>query len=149
MSHLRVCRDTPVSPQIPRGMAHMVVAMEPTEALRVLKDYGNPEVRVICNTRPIYPVGVICGEQRYPSPEDLVRWIRSLSKEAWFIDATAEGMHLGNPVLGNIVTIGALAALGALPLKREEMEAVLSVKMDADKVKLNLCAFDRGAAMIL
>lgn len=148
MSHLRVSSDTSLSPQIPRGMAHMVVAMEPAEAIRVLRDYGNPEVRVICNTRPIYPVGVICGEQQYPSLDDLKRWVRELSKEAWFIDATEAGMRFGNPVLGNVVTIGALSATGALPLHREEMEAVLTRKMDADKVKVNLSAFDTGAAMI-
>jgi len=148
MSHLRVSGETTLSPQIPRGMAHMVVAMEPAEAIRVLRDYGNPAVRVICNTRPIYPVGVICGEQQYPPMDDLKQWIRELSKEAWFIEATEAGMRFGNPILGNVVTIGALAATKALPLYREDMEEVLARKMDAGKVNLNLAAFDAGAAMI-
>ena len=148
MSHLRVSGETTLSPQIPRGTAHMVVAMEPAEAIRVLRDYGNPEVRVICNTRPIYPVGVICGEQQYPPMGDLKQWIRELSKEAWFIEATEAGMRFGNPILGNVVTIGALAATKALPLYREDMEEVLARKMDAGKVNLNLAAFDAGAAMI-
>jgi len=42
MSHLR-CSKGVLSPQIPRGKAHLVVALEPSEAIRVLKDYcGKP-----------------------------------------------------------------------------------------------------------
>ena len=53
MSHLRISAASTFSPQIPKGKAHMIVALEPTEAIRVLLDYGNPEVGVLSNTRPI------------------------------------------------------------------------------------------------
>ncbi len=148
MSHLRISEESAFSPQIPRGRAHMVVALEPMEALRVLKDYGNPEIRVICNTRPIHPIGVISGEQSYSPLEKLKEWIRSLSREAWFIDATEAAIRLGNPVLGNIISVGALAATDALPLTRKVFETVLNRRMSTDKVDLNLTAFDMGEAMI-
>jgi indolepyruvate ferredoxin oxidoreductase beta subunit len=148
MSHLRISEESSLSPQIPRGRAHMVVALEPMEALRVLKDFGNPEIRVICNTRPIHPIGVISGEQSYSSLEKLKEWIRSLSREAWFIDATEAAIRLGNPVLGNIISVGALAATEALPLTRKVLETVLNRRMSIDKVDLNLTAFDMGEAMI-
>jgi indolepyruvate ferredoxin oxidoreductase beta subunit len=148
MSHLRISEESSLSPQIPRGRAHMVVALEPMEALRVLKDYGNPEIRVICNTRPIHPIGVISGEQSYSSLEKLKEWIQSLSREAWFIDATEAAIRLGNPVLGNIISVGALAATEALPLTRKVLETVLNRRMSIDKVDLNLTAFDMGEAMI-
>lgn len=148
MSHLRISRKSSFSPQIPRGRAHMVVSLEPTEAVRVLKDYGNPGVRVICNTRPIYSIGVISGEQAYPPMEDLKTWIRELSQEAWFIGATEAAMQLGNSVLGNIISLGAVAGTGHLPLERGNLEAVLARRMTSDKVALNLAAFDMGVAMI-
>lgn len=148
MSHLRISGDSSFSPQIPKGRAHVVVSLEPAEAVRVLKDYGNPEVKVICNSRPIHPIGVISGEQGYPSMENLKAWIRSLSGEAWFIDATDAAIRLGNPILGNIVSVGALAATGILPLHRVHLESVLAGKMAPDKVQVNLTAFDFGAAMI-
>ena len=66
MSHIRVSARTQWSPQIPRGRADMVVALEPVEAIRVLMTYGNPGVKVVINTRPIYPVGVITGALDYP-----------------------------------------------------------------------------------
>jgi indolepyruvate ferredoxin oxidoreductase beta subunit len=148
MSHLRISSESSYSPQIPRGRAHMIVALEPTEAVRVLKDYGNPEVKVLCNMRPIRSIGVICGEQAYPEIEDIRTWVRELSEAAWFIDATDEAVRLGNPILGNIICVGALAATGVLPLERGRFETVLASKMSPEKVALNLTAYDRGAAVI-
>ena len=34
MSHLRVSADSTWSPQIPKGKAHIVIALEPVEAIR-------------------------------------------------------------------------------------------------------------------
>ena len=148
MSHLRVSSRSSYSPQIPGGRAHMIVSLEPTEALRVLKDYGNPEVKVLCNTRPIRSIGVICGEQTYPEIEDIRGWVRELSRAAWFIEATDEAVRLGNPILGNIVCVGALAGTGVLPLERDLLEIVLSNKMPASRAALNLSAYDKGIEMI-
>jgi len=148
MSHLRISSDSCLSPQIPKGRAHMVVALEPSEGIRVLQAYGNPEVKVVCNTRPIYPIGVICGEQTYPDLEDIKTWIRELSQSAWFIDATDGAVTLGNPILGNMIAVGALAATKVLPLDRAQFEAVLARKMSPHKVAVNLSAYDMGEAMV-
>lgn len=147
-SHLRISSSSTYSPQIPKGKSHMIVGLEPTEALRVLKVYGNPGVRVLCNTRPIYSVGVICGEQPYPALEHLRKLIEELSERSWFIDATESALKLGDPIFGNIICIGALAATRVLPLSRDSFETVLSQKMTQDKVRLNLSAYDIGAKMV-
>jgi indolepyruvate ferredoxin oxidoreductase beta subunit len=148
MSHLRISLKSSYSPQIPRGRAHMVVALEPTEAIRVLSVYGNPDTGVICNTRPIHSMGVICGEQTYPSREELRGWIQELSRAAWFIDTTDAAMALGNPIFGNIMAVGALSATGALPLSRDRFETAIRQKMPESKVAVNLTAFDQGQKMI-
>lgn len=148
MSHLRISAHSVFSPQIPKGRAHIVVALEPSEAIRVLKTYGNPKVKVLTNTRPIHPIGVICGEQNYPSLEELKRWIKELSREAWFIDSTAAAVKLGNPILGNVILVGALAATGVLPLERKQFEAAISRRMKLDQLALNLSAYDTGVSLI-
>lgn len=148
MSHLRISARSVFSPQIPKGRAQLVVALEPSEAIRVLKTYGNPRVKVLTNTRPIHPIGVICGEQTYPSLEDLKKWIKELSEAAWFIDSTTAAVNMGNPVLGNVILIGALAATGVLPLERKQFEAALSRRMKPDQIALNLFAYDAGASLI-
>ena len=100
MSHLRISAATSWSPQIPKGMAHIIVALEPIEALRVLSVYGNPGTLVISNDRPVHPVGVICGEVDYPEQVDLRRWLTTFSRALYIIPATDEAVKLGAPILG-------------------------------------------------
>jgi indolepyruvate ferredoxin oxidoreductase beta subunit len=148
MSHLRISAASSWSPQIPKGMGHLVVSLEPTEAIRVLKDYGNPDIHVLCNTRPIHSIGVISGEQAYPELEDVKSWIVQLSATAWFINATERAMEMGNPILGNIMLIGAAAGTGLLPLDRKDFESVISTMLTPEKVALNLSAYDLGRKMV-
>jgi indolepyruvate ferredoxin oxidoreductase beta subunit len=148
MSHLRVSATTVWSPQIPKGRADLIVGIEPVEALRVLAGYGNPDVKVLVNMRPIYPVGVITGESDYPAPEKIRQAVTALSAEACFLDATAEAVHLGNPILGNIIMIGAVEGLGVLPISREIFETVIREGMPTSRVEANLRAFTIGSAMV-
>lgn len=148
MSHLRVSARGTFSPQMPKGACHLVVALEPTEALRVLSDFGNPAVKVLCNTRPVHSIGVICGEQSYPAHADLRRMIAGLSAEAWLVDATAEALELGSPILSNIMMVAAVCAIGVLPVGRADFEAVIAQNLAADKLAVNLTAFDRGVELI-
>jgi len=148
MSHLRVSKGSSWSPQIPRGQGHLVISLEPTEAMRVLVTYGNPDIKVLCNTRSIHAIGVISGEQQYPDLADIKLWIAELSEAAWFMDATEKAVEFGNPILGNIMMIGAAAGIGVLPLAREDFEAAISENLTADKQELNLKAYDMGVGMV-
>jgi len=148
MSHLRISKDLSYSPQIPKSKAHIVVALEPVEAIRVLKNYGNPEGKALVNVRPVNPVNVISGAEKYPSGEDIRDSINQLTDQAWFINVTDEAMKLGNPVFGNIMMIGALVGIDVLPLDRDTFQEIISESMPADKVEINLTAYDKGAAMV-
>lgn len=148
MSHLRVSTKGSRSPQISRGRAHMVVSLEPTEALRVLKTYGNPEVRVITNMRPVRSMGVISGEQTYPDLDQLKAWLEQFSEKAWFLDTTRAVTRLGNPIFANVMLVGALSKASDLPLDREIFAAVVQDRMPAGKVAINLTAFDMGREMV-
>ncbi len=148
MSHLRISTTSVLSPQIPKGKAHMVVALEPTEALRVLHQYGNRNTKMIMNTRPIYSVGVICGEYQYPAMEDVKRWGDQLTSASWLIDATDEAVKMGNAILGNVILIGALAAVGDFPLDKASFQDVITRTMPANKVDINLTAFEKGMEMV-
>jgi len=147
MSHLRLSKKSSVSPLIPKGKAHVVVALEPTEGIRILKEYGNPQVSIVTNTRPIHSLGVICGDQQYPSPEKMRQWIESLSKQAWLVNTTDAAMTLGNPIYGNIMMLGIVVGAGLLPLDRDDFQKALDRLMPASKIEKNLKAFDIGAGM--
>ena len=148
MSHLRISAGLSYSPQIPRSRAHIIVALEPVEAIRVLKTYGNPEVKALVNVRPVNPVNVISGQEKYPSGEEIKDSITQLSGQAWFINVTEEAMKLGNPVFGNIMMIGALAGINVLPLDRDTFQEIIRESMPADRVDINLTAYDQGADMV-
>jgi indolepyruvate ferredoxin oxidoreductase beta subunit len=147
-SHIRISRDSTWSPLVPKGAAHVLVGLEATEAIRTLMDYGNRKIKVICNTRPIHPVGVIAGEISYPSAQDIKKWMEELTEKTWFIDATDEAIKLGSPVFGNIILIGALSGINVLPLDRGDFEKVISETMSPEKVEINLRAYDLGASMV-
>jgi len=148
MSHLRISQKSIRSPQMPQGRADIIIALEPVEALRVLTKYGNPDVAVLANSRVVYPIGVITGEMNYPSAEEMQNALKRLSVKSWLIDATAEAVKLGNPVLSNIIMIGALTATQLLPINREAFKKEIIRSMSSDKRTINLEAFDAGAGMI-
>ncbi len=148
MSHMRLSTKRSFSPLIPKGKAHLVVSLEPTEGIRVLKDYGNPDVVMLSNTRPIHPVGVIAGDLDYPPLERIKEWADELTARAWFIDATDRAMEMGSPILVNVMMIGALCGIEVLPAGREEFEAVISQGMTPEKIRINLAAFDLGRSLV-
>jgi len=125
MSHLRISTQSAWSPQIPRGRAHMVIAIEPSEAFRVLAAYGNPAVQVIWNTRPIHPISVITGQAVYPSREEISQGLTELSARNW-----------------------PLSAISELPLGPEIFEKAIAELMPPAKVPINLEAFSWGRAAL-
>ncbi len=148
MSHLRVSAKATWSPQIPKGKADLIVALEPSEAVRVLRDYGHAGVTVLSNTRPIYPVGVISGEASYPSVDEIREGTGEIAGNTFFIDATEEAMAMGSPILSNIVMVGAVAGLKILPLEKTEFKKVISGMIPEDKLEINLKAFERGIKLV-
>jgi indolepyruvate ferredoxin oxidoreductase beta subunit len=148
MSHLRVSHGSVWSTLIPKGRAHVIIGLEPIEALRVLEPYGNPEVLVIANTRPVHPIGVLCGDQDYPEPGQIDAWLNRFSRRHWFLPATDEAVKLGAPILANIILIGALAGTRVLPIEREEFSRAIDATMPRSRVAMNVHAFDLGWRMV-
>ncbi len=144
MSHLRVSRSAQFGPLIPEGGADVILGLEPLETLRVLSQYGNSEVVVIANSRPIHPLAVSTGAAEYPRRERVVSTMEQLSSRSWLIDATDMALELGAGILTNIVMLGALVGSGALPAGPEDFERELREGLPPDKLDLNLQAFRRG-----
>jgi indolepyruvate ferredoxin oxidoreductase beta subunit len=148
MSHLRISEKSNWSPIIPSGKADLVVSLEPIESIRVMAKYGNSNVKIISNTRPIHPVQVIAGEQEYPSLDDVKTTVDELTNDYTFIDATEEALKLGNPILGNIIMIGAVSGTGVLPFDKKDFKEVISDFIPPDKVEMNIKAFEIGEKMV-
>ena len=149
MSHLRITEGSgDISPIIPRGKAHVIIALEPAEALRVMGEYGNPDIRVLSNTRPIHPVDVISGDLEYPDMGTLKKIITDHAEEACFIDATDIAIRVKTPILVNIIMLGALAAWGVVPVTGEEFERAIGEHIPSKHVEKNIEGFREGMKVL-
>jgi indolepyruvate ferredoxin oxidoreductase beta subunit len=144
MSHLRISAKDQFSPLIPEGQCDLLVALEPVEGLRILDLYGNPRVMTLLNTRPIHPMDVISGNVPYPEISKVVARIKELSRRVWTLNATEVALEMGDPIFSNVVMLGGLCAIEALPVNRQRFESVIKDLLPSRTVDENMKAFDEG-----
>lgn len=147
INYIRVSKDIQASPIIPEGRADVIVAMEPVEAMRMLDQYGNPDVITMVNPRPIQAIDTTGTGTKYPSMDKLMADIETLSAKTWVVDATEEAQKLGNSIMANVILVGALVGSGVLPLDRKAMEPVLRERFP-NALDINMKALDRGIELM-
>jgi len=146
INFIRISREFQASPIIPQGRADIIVGMEPVEALRMLRQYGNPDVQTMVNPRPIHSVDIALTKTGYPSLDELMGTIEELSAKTWIIKATENAQEMGNSILANVILVGALIGSGLVPLERDQIEPVLEERFPA-ALETNMKAFDRGVEL--
>ncbi len=124
------------------------MSLEPAEAVRcpcLLREsrHSHP-----ANTHPVYPVGVIKGELEYPPVGEMRDAVKKVIASSFFVDATGKALALGNPILANIVMIGALGGLALIPFDRDDFRKAIALRLAPEHIPLNLQAFDAGFAMV-
>jgi len=142
VSHIRIAKQV-YSPLIPLMTAELILGFEPIEALRAATRFLVRGGSVIVNTRTIYPVEVNRGDMKYPPLDKIIEALKNIAGEVVTLDATSLAIKAGNPISANIVMLGALAALGKLPFKPEELREAVRERVPRD-VETNLKAFDLG-----
>jgi len=148
MSHIRISKKKPLSPLIPKHCGDLLLALEPVEAIRVLAEFGHPKVVALVNTRPIYPVDVIAGEDDYPSMERIEKHLARLARRTYYIRATKRASEMGRPILSNMIMTGALLALNLLPLSRAEFIETIADSFDRKHLEMNVLALEEGGRLI-
>lgn len=148
ISHIRLSRTRNFGPLIPPNMAHIIVGLEPLETIRILHEYGNKETIFIVNSRPIYPLNVIAGDVEYPD----IDWIRSvlneLGQKLYWLDATPIAIELGDPIILNMIMIGALCGLPDFPIEVKDFREVIKNIFPESKLKANYKALETGRSLI-
>ena len=147
MSHVRISRENQYSPFIPSGHADIILGMEPVETLRMIRQFGNPDVVTIINPRPIYSIDVTGGGAEYPDMDKLIETIKELSAKTWIVNATEEAQKMGNPMFANAILIGALIGSGVLPLDKRSVEPILQETLPK-AIEANMRAFNKGIKAI-
>lgn len=146
VSHVRVADQALYSPLVPDGQADYVVGFEPVELLRhvrKLKQGG----QYILNTHPVLTVGCTMGLDRYPTLAEILGALKELNVRGHVINATEAADEIGDPVLMNMVMLGALCAVSEL-FDLDEIKALVAEGSRKALVESNLEALDAGARLI-
>lgn len=144
MSHVRISHAAEVGPLIPRGHAHLLVGFEPLETLQVALEYGQPGLRILCNPRPLYPIGVLAGDAVYPPAAKILKILAQHAPGLRTVPATDLARQAGEIRSMNLVMIGALAASGFLPFHKASYEQALQVVFEGPALAVNRRAFEAG-----
>lgn len=136
-SHVRF-GDRVHSPLAPRGRVDVLVALEKLEALRHAH-YLKPGGTVIVNDHEIEPIRV--GDER-PYPHDAMAFLEAKGFEVWTVPATEMALDLGNHRAANVVLLGALSVVLAIP--EEVWERTLADRVPERHLEVNRRAFALG-----
>lgn len=139
-SHVRV-GDEAYSPLIPLGNADMILAFEPSEAVRNLP-YLKKGGIVISNTVPTKPVTESLHETGYDGKE-MLEYLQKKS-DCIFVDGGAVCKELGSMKFLNIVLLGVAAGSGRLGIDKGTLISEIEKRVPAKFVDVNKTAFLRG-----
>lgn len=148
MSHIRVSATDEIGVLIPSGEAHIIIGFEPLETLRMARQYAGPNTMIVYDPRPIYPLGVLQGNQSYPAIEDIIEEINTITSENYAVRASDIALEIGDTRAANIVLLGAFSRLPGAPLNTEELAQILEQRFHGSALEMNRKAFERGCAAI-
>ncbi len=131
------------SPEIPDGMADILVALEPMEAARALPKVSD-RTAVMVNTRAIVPASLQSAGRPYPPLDSLLAPIEELIGGLIRVDATALAEEAGSHRSLYVVMLGVLAGSRLLPFSAERLlEVVLAAGLAAFR-EVNRRALELG-----
>ena len=149
MSHVRLSKKKHYGPLIPPNMGHIIIGLEPLEALRIADDFANKETIFIVNSRPIFPLNVIAGDVDYPLPEKIKLQLKQSVAALYWLDASDEAIKLGNPILMNMIMLGATCRLKEFPFEVENIKKTLKKMFPTSKLEINARALEIGFDLVL
>ena len=101
---------------------------------------------MIYDPRPVYPQGVLTGEQQYPDIDGLIAEIAEVSKEAHTVKAADIAMSVGDSRAANIALLGAFSTLESSPISKDDLKEVISRRFKGSVLDMNMKAFELGAS---
>ena len=135
------------APLIPDGRCDIMIALEPSEALRNIK-YLSESSLVILNTRKIVPFTVSIDKSVYPELEIVIKKLNKATNNVITMDASQIAEEAGSLLSTNIAMLGALFGSGRISVELETVKAVIKEKLPAGTILANMKAFDLGYATV-
>lgn len=141
-SNLRLGGDV-IAPMTPEGKCDVIIAVEPSEALRNIQYLAKNGV-VVLNTTTVMPYTVYLGKSGYPTSEQIIAGLKKVTDRIITLDASSLAKEAGSLQAANVVMLGALFGTGLMPVPDTcAKEAILS-RFKAKVGEINIKAFDLG-----
>ena len=131
------------SPLIEEGTADLMIAFEPTEALRALNKI-NQESFVIVNSSPIVPFTVSLGISEYPELTSVFEELQVRIKNLLIINAEKIAKEAGSIISENMVLLGAAVATPNFPIEKDLVIHSMKENLPPKSIETNLKAFEMG-----
>jgi indolepyruvate ferredoxin oxidoreductase beta subunit len=131
------------SPTVPDHQAHLLIALEPAEALRSIRYIGN-STSVLLNTRKSPSLGVLLGEEKYPDVQEIEGILRSARAKIFAFDAAKLAEKAGNVRSTNVIMLGAMAALENCSIEFRNFKRALKEVLSQKLLEVNMRALNSG-----
>ena len=139
-SHVRI-GDKARSPLIPCGKAELMLAFEPSEAVRNL-NYLKPDSLAVVNTTPVKPVTESLAQTGYDGKE-MTAYLKKKFR-CIFIDSDAVCAPFGSTKFFNIIILGVAAGAGETGMSKETLLAQIDRRVPEKYREINRQAFLAG-----
>ncbi len=141
-SNLRLGGDV-IAPMTPEGKCDVIIAVEPSEALRNIQYISKNSV-VVLNTTTVLPYTVYLGQSGYPSREEITGKLHEVTDRVITLDASGIAKEAGSLQAANVVMLGALFGTGLMPISEENAKEAILSRFKAKVGEINVRAFDMG-----
>ncbi len=141
-SNLRLGGDV-IAPMTPEGKVDVLIAVEPSEALRNIQ-YLIKDAVVVLNTTTVMPYTVYLGQSGYPTQEQIIEKLKKVTSRIITLNASGLAKEAGSAQATNVVMLGALFGTGLMPVKEETAKEAILLRFKAKVGEINIKAFDLG-----
>ena len=140
-SHVRIGEDA-YSPLIPKGSADLIIAFEPSEAVRNI-DFLKPDGAVIVNEVCIKPVTESLRPTGYDGSE-MIHYLKENVKRLITVNSEELCAPFGSPKFFNVAVLGVAQGAGLLDFSKGEILGTIENTVKKDFVEINKEAFLKG-----
>ena len=140
-SHVRIGEDA-YSPLIPKGSADLIIAFEPSEAVRNI-DFLKKDGAVIVNEVCIKPVTESLRPTGYDGSE-MIRFLKENVSRLITVNSEELCAPFGSPKFFNVAVLGVAQGAGLLDFSKGEILGTIENTVKKDFVEINKEAFLKG-----
>ncbi len=139
ISHVRIGDDV-YSPLIARGTADVIIAFEPSEAVRVLP-YLKENGTLIVSDRAVQPVTASLSGKGYDVPK-MLEFLKENVKSLSIVNADEITKKCSSAKVLNIALLGATLKTNSLGMSYEDVCATINTKIPQKFIEMNMKALD-------